>query len=102
MDDAVGADAASEPHREPAAARADVRDLRAIGNAELVHHLLGLLPLVAIRAFEQAQFLRLEEWCVSGLLLRRGRRQRKSQQDNHRQPCDNTSTSHFHTLLMPS
>ena len=54
---AVRPDAAREPDREPAAAGAEVGDDRAVGDAERVHDLIGLLPLLAIGRFEQAEIL---------------------------------------------
>src|SRR5207237_285221 len=59
--DSIWTDAASEVQCEPAAAGTDVRDDRSIRDAERVHDLLRLLPLVAIRRFEQPEILCFEE-----------------------------------------
>jgi hypothetical protein len=75
---AVWADTLRQPDREPAAAGPDVRHARALGNAEPVHHLIGLLPVVAIRPLEQSEFFGCKE-PRGAPLLPQGR------QPNHKQ-----------------
>ena len=77
VDETVRSHPARQPHGEPAAARADVGDDRRLGDAEGVEDLLGPLPLVAIRCFEQPEILRREEPAV--LALGRRRRLREGQ-----------------------
>src|SRR5262249_15454562 len=55
------ADALGELHREPAAAGAEIGDRRSFGDAQRVHDLLGLLPVLPIRRFEQTEILRLKK-----------------------------------------
>ena len=81
VDDAVGADALGQPHREPAAAGAEIGDDRAVADAERIHDLVGTLPGLTIRAFQHAQVLRLEEPPVTALL--RGRRCRRARRLRH-------------------
>ena len=55
---AVRSHAPRQANREPAAAGAEIRDHGAVGDAERVHDQIGLVPLVAIGRFEQAEILR--------------------------------------------
>ena len=61
VDDAVRADPARQPHREPAAARAEIGHDGAISDPERVHDLFGLIPVVAIGCFERPEVLRREQ-----------------------------------------
>jgi hypothetical protein len=61
VNEAVGADAAREANREPAAGRADFRDDRSVRDVQHVHDLIGLLPLITIRRFQEPQVHRREE-----------------------------------------
>ena len=60
VDAAVRADPARQPHREPAAAGAEVGDDAAFADLQRVHDLIGPLPRVAIRSLEQPEILRAE------------------------------------------
>ena len=68
VDAAVRADAPGEAHREPAAAGAQVGDARAFVDAERIHDRVGLLPPLAIRAFELAELVGRELPRVAALL----------------------------------
>ena len=48
----IGADAPCKSDREPSRADPNIGDLRAFCDAERVHDLLGLLPVVTVRALE--------------------------------------------------
>src|SRR5205085_8190917 len=48
----VGPDRAGEPHREPAAAGAEIGDAAAFADEERVHDLVRTLPGIAVRSFE--------------------------------------------------
>ncbi len=69
VDAPVRADALGEPQREPAAGGAELGDLRAFSDADRVHDLIGLLPLIAIGRLEQPEILRAEQ---TGVRLRLG------------------------------
>ena len=58
---AVRADAPREPDREPSAARSEVGDDGAFRDVQRIHHLIGLLPRLAIGRFEQSEILRSEQ-----------------------------------------
>jgi len=88
------ATAPREPRGEPAAAGADVGDARSVGNAQLVHHPIGLLPLLAVGVLQEAEGFRPEETALRRRgSLRPGRRGRclaadreKAQQNGHARP----------------
>ena len=62
-------DAPRQPHREPPAARSEIGDRRPFGHMERIHHLIGLLPRLAIRRLEQPEILRREQaWIAPSTL----------------------------------
>src|SRR5262249_14919087 len=69
-DEPVRSDPPREAQREPSARGAELGHHSTFGNADRVHDLLRLLPLVAIRRLEQPEILRLEQ---TPLGLRLGR-----------------------------
>src|SRR4029077_16130756 len=73
VDPAVRPDAARDPHREPAAAGAEVGDDAALADVQGVHDLVGTLIGVAVRPFELAEQLGREEARVLRAERRRAR-----------------------------
>jgi len=69
VDAPVGADALGQLQREPAAGGAEFGDLRSLRDPERVHDLIGLLPLLAVRRFEQPEILGAEQTRVRLLLV---------------------------------
>ena len=80
--DAVRSDAPRDVEREPGAARPQIGDDRSVRDAERIHDLLGLLPLIAIGGVEQAEIVGLEELALRrtrlGRIGWRGRKSRKN------------------------
>ena len=59
--DATRSDAARQLEREPPASGTEVGNGRAVGDQQRVENQFGLLPLLAVGRFDQAEILRREE-----------------------------------------
>jgi hypothetical protein len=66
VDDSIRTNTTREANREPAAAGTDVANDRGVGDAELVHDFVRVLPHVAIGGFEEPEVLRREQSSVRG------------------------------------